>query len=62
MIENNVLFQGIFIPCLSHEIKEIDEFMAAFELSLLDYSVILYDGYENTLKGKQTKAVFRKYN
>lgn len=62
MIENNVLFQGIFIPCLSHEIKEIDKFMAAFELSLLDYSVMLDDGYENTLKGKQTKAVFRKYN
>ena len=62
MIENNVLFQGIFIPCLSHEIQEIDEFMAAFELSLQDYSIMLDEGYENKLKGKQTQAVFRKYN
>ena len=62
MISRGVLFQGAFVPCLSHDVKAIDDFMSAFNQCLIDYKTILKKDYTTALMGKPTKAVFRKYN
>ncbi len=62
MIENNVLFQGIFVPTLSHRKNEIDAFIKAFNLSLKDYNKMFDYGFEKKLKEKPILNVFRKYN
>ncbi len=62
MIENNVLFQGIFIPCLSHGQKELIYFLNAFKLSLDNYTEFLNKGDIAKLRNKQTRPVFRKHN
>lgn len=62
MIENNVLFQGIFVPCFSHGKNEINTFLKAFNLSLNDYNKMIYLGFEKKLKEKPILNVFRKYN
>ena len=62
MISHGVLFQGVFVPCFSHDEKAIDDFMNAFNQCLIDYKAILKQGYKTALIGNPTKAVFRKYN
>ncbi len=62
MINENILFQGIFVPCLSHSHKEATFFINAFEKVVRKYKVILDSGYKDFLSGEPTKAVFRKYN
>ena len=62
MITENVLFQGIFVPCLSHSDKEVTFFINAFEKVVRKYKAILDSGYKDFLLGEPTKAVFRKYN
>ena len=62
MIENNVLFQGIFVPCFSHGKNEINAFLKAFNLSLNDYNKTIYSSFEKKLKEKPILNVFRKYN
>ncbi len=62
MINENILFQGIFVPCLSHSDKEVAFFINAFEKVVRKYKAILDSGYKDFLLGEPTKAVFRKYN
>ena len=60
MISHGVLFQGVFVPCLSHDEKAIDDFMSAFNQCLIDYKTILKKDYTTSLIGNPTKPVFRK--
>tara|TARA_B100000780_G_scaffold278860_1_gene254082 strand:- start:270 stop:1604 length:1335 start_codon:yes stop_codon:yes gene_type:complete len=62
MIENNVLFQGVFVPCFSHGKNEINAFLKAFNLSLNDYNKTINLSFEKKLKEKPILNVFRKYN
>jgi spore coat polysaccharide biosynthesis protein SpsF len=62
MISERVLFQGIFVPCLSHKKKEITVFLEAFEKALVNYKKCIKKGFDKLLEGEPTKAVFRKYN
>lgn len=62
MIQNNVLFQGIFVPCFSHGKKELNYFLNAFKLSLNNYCEFLKKGNVSKQTEKQTLPVFRKYN
>ena len=62
MIAHNTLFQGVFIPCLSHNNDEVIFFLNAFKKSAKKYLEILNFGYVQFLNGEPTKAVFRKYN
>lgn len=61
MIARGVLFQGIFIPCLSHSDADVDRFVSAFVGSLAVYGKALDEGYERYLVGPPAKPVFRKY-
>lgn len=61
MIQNNVLFQGIFQPCFSHTSEEIKLFLEAFQNSCDVYKMALENGWESYLIGEPTKPVFRKY-
>jgi hypothetical protein len=61
MIARGVLFQGIFVPCLSHSEGDVDRFVAAFRNSLEIYGKALQDGYTRYLVGPPAKPVFRKY-
>jgi hypothetical protein len=61
MIKRGVLFQGVFIPCFSHQKQEVDFFMEALDESLGVYSKALEAGYEKFLVGEPAKPVFRKY-
>ncbi len=60
MINNGVLFQGIFVPCYSHSKVEIEIFLNAFEKSLLIYNKALINGYKKYYSGEPIKPVFRK--
>jgi glutamate-1-semialdehyde aminotransferase len=61
MIRRGVLFQGVFIPCYSHSIEDVDEFAAALDGSLDVYARALQQGYEPFLVGEPARPVFRKY-
>lgn len=60
MIARGVLFQGIFVPCFSHNAPEAARFVAAFTDALSVYARGVADGYQAHLVGEPTKAVFRK--
>ena len=60
MINNGVLFQGIFVPCYSHSKVEIEIFLNAFKKSLLIYNKALINGYKKYYSGGPIKPVFRK--
>ena len=62
MIQNSVLFQGVFVPCFSHGKKELDFFLNAFKISLDNYIEFLENDDFSKLIEKQTRPVFRKYN
>lgn len=60
MIRRGVLFQGVLVPCFSHQKSDIDIFIEAFGDSLNVYAKALECGYEKLLIGEPTKPVFRK--
>jgi glutamate-1-semialdehyde 2,1-aminomutase len=60
MIKRGVLFQGVLVPCFSHQKSDIDFFIEAMGESLDIYTQALEKGYEHFLVGEPTKAVFRK--
>jgi glutamate-1-semialdehyde aminotransferase len=62
MIKNKVLFQGFFVPCLSHSYKELNLFRIAFKKSLRVVAQAKVIGVKKYLKGKIIKPVFTKYN
>lgn len=61
MIIRGILFQGIFVPSLSHGEKELNFFLSVFEQVLVSYDIALEEGYESHLKGPVLKPVFRKH-
>lgn len=62
MIKENILFQGIFIPCYEHNEKEITFFMERFDKVLEIYTKAFNKNIISTLlEGDATKPVFRKY-
>jgi glutamate-1-semialdehyde aminotransferase len=60
MIARGVLFQGVFVPCLSHTDEDVARFAEAFDASLEVYGRALESGYEKLLVGEPAKPVFRK--
>jgi glutamate-1-semialdehyde 2,1-aminomutase len=60
MIRQGVLFQGVFVPCYSHDAEEQIFFLDAFDQACGKYSKALHKGYEDFLVGSPAKAVFRK--
>ena len=61
MISREILFQGTFVPSFSHNNKELNFFLNAFEGALKIYVQALEEGYDKKLKGPMTRPVFRKY-
>jgi glutamate-1-semialdehyde 2,1-aminomutase len=61
MIKRGVLFQGAFIPCLSHQENEVAFFLDAFRNSIAVFQMALEKGVQNYLTGKAARPVFRKY-
>ena len=61
MIRHGVLFQGFFVPCLSHTMEDVNYFVEAFDASLKVFKAALAEGIDNYLIGEPTKPVFRKY-
>ena len=62
MIKNKVLFQGFFIPCLSHGKKEINLFKKSFKKSLEIILLSKKFGIKKYLRSRVIKPVFTKYN
>ena len=62
MIKNKVLFQGFFVPCLSHGKKELSLFKKAFKKSLYVINLALKFGINKYLRSKIIKPIFTKYN
>lgn len=60
LIARGVLFQGIFVPCFSHNAPEAARFVAAFTDALGVYAHGVADGYQAHLVGSPAKPVFRK--
>lgn len=60
MTERGVLFQGAFVPCLSHGEEELSFFMSAFTDSLDIYAKALQEGVDRYLVGSPAQPVFRK--
>ena len=61
MIKNKILFQGVFIPCFSHNEAEVDYFIKGFIKSCKVYKNALDNGVEKFLIGPPIKPVFRKF-
>jgi glutamate-1-semialdehyde aminotransferase len=61
MIRHGVLFQGVFVPCYSHSMQDIQIFADSFEKMLAVYRQALDSNYQNFLIGKPIRPVFRKY-
>ncbi|MBM4316171.1 MAG: glutamate-1-semialdehyde 2,1-aminomutase [Deltaproteobacteria bacterium] len=61
MIKRGVLFQGIFVPCFSHNRTDVEFFMAALEETLDVYSAALEKGFASFLVGEPAKPVFRRF-
>lgn len=60
MIKRGVLFQGVLVPCFSHNTSDVDFFIEAMRESLSVYEMALENGYKEFLIGEPTKSVFRK--
>lgn len=60
MIARGVLFQGIFVPCLSHTEADVARLTQAFSEALDVYACGLADGYARHLAGEPVRPVFRK--
>jgi glutamate-1-semialdehyde aminotransferase len=60
MIKRGILFQGVFVPCFSHQSSDVELFVKAFNESLEVYIQAIEKGFEKYLIGEPTKPVFRK--
>tara|TARA_B100000900_G_scaffold367780_1_gene344515 strand:- start:9463 stop:10800 length:1338 start_codon:yes stop_codon:yes gene_type:complete len=61
MIKQNILFQGVFIPCYDHKKEEVDFFINGFQKAIKVYSEAFNkDMILKKLIGEVTKPVFRK--
>jgi spore coat polysaccharide biosynthesis protein SpsF len=60
MINEGILFQGVFIPCFSHKNEELEYFLNGFRNALSNYKNAFEDGIQKHLLGDITKPVFRK--
>jgi glutamate-1-semialdehyde 2,1-aminomutase len=60
MIKRGVLFQGLFVPCFTHNEDDVKFFANALHESLDICRQALDEGYEKYLVGSPAKAVFRK--
>ena len=62
MIKENILFQGVFIPCYEHNEEEISFFMKGLDKVLAKYTKAFNENsISSLLQGDPTKPVFRKY-
>lgn len=62
MIKRGVLFQGLFLPCYSHNEMHVQKIITAFAESCWVYRDALRDGVGKYLVGPPVRPVFRKYN
>jgi len=61
MIKRGILFQGLLMPSYSHQKKDMDYFLEAFQESTQVYQTALEQGYSQFLTGEPAKPVFRKH-
>ena len=62
MIGRGVLFQGVVLPCFSHDDKDIARIAAAFDAACQVYRLALDRGLARYLVGEAVRPVFRRYN
>ena len=62
MIRNGILFQGLFLPCYSHDKSDLKMIILAFKKSSQLYKLALEKGFNKYLHGESIKDVFRKYS
>ena len=62
MIRNGILFQGLFLPCYSHDKSDLKMIIFAFKKSSQLYKLALEKGFNKYLHGESIKDVFRKYS
>lgn len=62
MIARGVLFQGVFLPCLTHTDEDLAQILWAFGGACSVYAQALSQGWRNLLVGAPTRPVFRNYN
>ena len=60
MINEGILFQGVFIPCFQHKNQELEYFLKGLKKTLTRYKFAFEDGIKKHLSGEVTKPVFRK--
>lgn len=61
MLNEGILFQGAFVPCLSHKDDELKCFLDAFEKACVAFKSALEEGVDLVALGSVVKPVFRKY-
>lgn len=63
-IKQGIFFRGIFLPTISHSIKDVRATLKAFDEIFKVYSKALRStkGYVNYLYGEPVRPVFRKFN
>jgi glutamate-1-semialdehyde aminotransferase len=61
MINNRILFQGLFVPSYSHSLNDVEVFKHGFEKSLIKIAKWISDQNTDGVKGELVKPVFRKY-
>jgi glutamate-1-semialdehyde aminotransferase len=61
MIGRNVLFQGVFMPCLTHTSEDVVRVLDAFDQSCAVYRHALRHGVDGLLVGESTRPVFRRH-
>lgn len=62
MIRRGVLFQGLFLPCFTHEESDVARILSAFDESCEVYSLALDKELSQYLSGGVIPPVFREYN
>ena len=62
MIRKKILFQGFFIPCYAHNVKDVNRFHTAFKDSLKILNLANIHGFDKYLKGGIVQPIFTKYN
>jgi glutamate-1-semialdehyde aminotransferase len=61
MINNGILFQGLFVPSYSHSMNDIEVFKHGFEKSVIKIANWISDKNTDGVHGELVKPVFRKY-
>jgi glutamate-1-semialdehyde 2,1-aminomutase len=61
MFSQGILFQGAFVPCLSHNDDELKCFLEAFEKACVAFKSAVEEGVDLVALGSVIKPVFRKY-